>query len=766
MLAESATGGASARRSARGARRGALRRAARAGRAATRPIPTCASISTRASSAAAACARARRSRASSSTRSRAAARRRASPGAADAFADHPCVSCGACVSPCPTGAITDVDRERGAPRPTRVVRTTCGYCGVGCQLDVHVGGGSRAANRRRRRGPSTAGTCASRVATRTASSRHPDRLTHAARAPRRRARARDLGRGDRARSREVRAARADASPGCRRRAAPTRRTTCSRSGCAPGSAPTTSTAARASVTRRRGRACARRSAPARRPTRSPTSSAPTCSSWSAQHAPRRTRSSARASGRRCCAARGSWSSIRAAPSWPRSPTCTCSSGPGTNVPLLNALACVLVEEGLVDRAFVAARDEGWAEFVDVHPRRTRPRRTAAVTGVPADAVRAAARLYGAARRPMMMHGLGVTEHYQGSEAVMLLCNLALLAGAVGRPGVGVNPLRGQNNVQGAADMGCQPDLLDRLPARRRRQRCARASSASGGARCPRRAAARSRDVRRGARRRGARRCSSSARTSCRPIPTRAHRAALDALEFLVVQELFLSETAKLAHVVLPGASFLEKDGTFTNGERRIQRVRAALDPPGERARRLANPLRPDGGDRACRSRSAIRRRSWTRSRASRPIFAGVSYARLEGDGLQWPVPDAEPSRHADPPRRQLPAGARAPLARSTTPSPSLARRAAARCAHHGSRARALQRRHDDAPHANLALCPADGSRSTRTTRARAGSRRRSRERDQRARRGARDRRLTDRVPPGHRVPQLPLPRDGDQRADE
>jgi hypothetical protein len=132
--------------------------------------------------------------------------------------------------------------------------------------------------------------------------------------------------------------------------------------------------------------------------------------------------------------------------------------PGSNVPLLNSLAAVLVEEGLVNRFFVDQRTEGYdqlAQFLKAF----RPEDMEALTGVPAARVRRAARMYAHAARPMQVHGLGMTEHYQGAEGVRLLCNLALLVGAIGREGTGVNPLRGQNNVQGAADMGCQPDLL-------------------------------------------------------------------------------------------------------------------------------------------------------------------------------------------------------------------------------------------------------------------------------------------------------------------
>jgi predicted molibdopterin-dependent oxidoreductase YjgC len=252
-------------------------------------------------------------------------------------------------------------------------------------------------------------------------------------------------------------------------------------------------------------------------------------------------------------------------------------------------------------------------------------------------VREAARLYGRAARPMMLHGLGVTEHLQGSEAVMLLCNLALLAGAVGRPGTGVNPLRGQNNVQGAADMGCQPDLLTGYVPVDDRPGVARFEAAWGRA-MPREPGRTLPEMLEGARDGAIRALFVFGEDVVQTDPdTKAVRASLESLDFLVVQELFMSETARLAHVVLPGASALEKDGSFTNWERRIQRVRRVLPPPGAArpdweilcalmaASGLPQPFRHPG-------------EVWEEIARVAPPFAGVRFDRLEGDGLQWPVP--------------------------------------------------------------------------------------------------------------------------------
>ncbi len=309
--------------------------------------------------------------------------------------------------------------------------------------------------------------------------------------------------------------------------------------------------------------------------------------------------------------------------------------PGTNVPLLDSLACVLVREGLVNRSFLAARVDGWEAFRAAIVEQT-PERWAAVTGVPAALVREAARRYAAAARPMLLHGLGVTEHRQGSEGVELLCNLALLVGAFGRPGVGVNPLRGQNNVQGSADMGTQPDYLpgyqrvDDAAARARVEAIwGRAIPAAPGRTIPRMYdAIRAGDLRA---------MVIFGEDVVRTDPdSNAVREALEKLDFLCVLELFLTETARFADVVLPGASFFEKDGTFTNGERRVQRVRAVVPPVAGRAdwETLLALMSASGQPQPFRSPAEV----MDEIAAVAPIFAGLSHDRLGADGLQWPVP--------------------------------------------------------------------------------------------------------------------------------
>ncbi|MGW7363747.1 molybdopterin-dependent oxidoreductase, partial [Streptomyces sp. NPDC054841] len=255
--------------------------------------------------------------------------------------------------------------------------------------------------------------------------------------------------------------------------------------------------------------------------------------------------------------------------------------PGTNVALFHGLAHVLRAEGLADEEFLRERATGLpelTELLDDYP----PHRVADITGVPAADLVAAARLYGRSERPAIVYGLGVTEHLHGTDGVRSLANLAILRGAVGTDrGHGVNPLRGQNNVQGASDMGALPDLLPGYgkvtdPAVRSR------AEAVWGAPVPGRPGLRIPDMFAAARAGDLRALWVIGEDVCATDPD-ANRVAgaLDACPLVVCNELFLSETARHADVVLPVASWLEKDGTFVNFDRRFQRVRPAVPPPGD-----------------------------------------------------------------------------------------------------------------------------------------------------------------------------------------
>jgi formate dehydrogenase major subunit len=311
--------------------------------------------------------------------------------------------------------------------------------------------------------------------------------------------------------------------------------------------------------------------------------------------------------------------------------------PGTNIPLLNAMACAIFEEGLHDDNFLSARTSGLEEFrqfVQVWS----PERTAPVCGVEARLIRQAARIYSTEKPAMCIHGLGVTEHSQGTEGVMCLVNLALLTGNIGRRGAGINPLRGQNNVQGSAHMGCDPDsLTGSVPL------------ADGG--------------------------DFFSKSWQAPVPTRkglnllemldaaesskfkalwaigydvlltnpnthATRRALEHLKLVIIQDMFLNETAReFGTVFLPAASSFEKDGTFMNAERRIQRVRKAIEPVG--ASRpdweiICDVARAMGRSEPFHFKSA--EEIWNEIRSVWKAGAGISYERLEREGLQWPCP--------------------------------------------------------------------------------------------------------------------------------
>lgn len=318
--------------------------------------------------------------------------------------------------------------------------------------------------------------------------------------------------------------------------------------------------------------------------------------------------------------------------------------PGTNVALINALAHVIATDGLLDEAFIAARcDEAdfktWLAFIK-RPENA-PEAVAAITGVAPDKIRAAARLYATGGRAAIYYGLGVTEHSQGSTMVMGMANLAMATGNLGRPGVGVNPLRGQNNVQGACDMGSFPHELsgyrhvsDAATRALFEAAWGRPIDAEPGLRIPNMFDEALEGTFKGLYVQG--------EDIAQSDPNTNHvAAALSAMECVVVQDLFLNETAAFAHVFLPGASFLEKDGTFTNAERRISRVRKAVPPLAgladwEVTMALSNALGyPMSYSHPSEIMDEIARLT--------PTFAGVSYAKLEALGsLQWPCNDKAP----------------------------------------------------------------------------------------------------------------------------
>ena len=314
---------------------------------------------------------------------------------------------------------------------------------------------------------------------------------------------------------------------------------------------------------------------------------------------------------------------------------------GTNVVLFNALGAAIIDEGLSDEEFIRTRLTEYAEYRDFI-REFLPEKVEKICGVPAAKIRAAARLYATAKPALSVHGLGMTEHIQGTEGIMALVNLALLTGNIGKPGTGINPLRGQNNVQGAPHMGCEPKLLaGYVPIEEAR---AKFESAWQGP-LPTHPGLNMIDMMEAADAGKLKILWSIGYDIVMTNPNmHATRRSLEQLDLVIVQDLFMNETAKeFGDVFLPAASSFEKDGTFMNGERRLQRVRRAALPQGE-ARSdweivcaVAHTM-GQGRHFAYQSAQEI----WDEVRALWPDGAGISYARLdELGGLQWPCLTAD-----------------------------------------------------------------------------------------------------------------------------
>ncbi|MEI6251026.1 MAG: molybdopterin-dependent oxidoreductase, partial [Actinomycetes bacterium] len=318
--------------------------------------------------------------------------------------------------------------------------------------------------------------------------------------------------------------------------------------------------------------------------------------------------------------------------------------PGTNVAIVNALAHVAATEGLLDEEFIQTRTEekafrDWFEFIK-KPENS-PESVEAISGVPASELRAAGRLFATANNSAIYYGLGVTEHSQGSTMVMGMANLAMATGNIGREGVGVNPLRGQNNVQGACDMGSFPHefsgyrhVSDDTVRHQFEELWGTALQAEPGLRIPNMLDSAIDGEFKGIFIHG--------EDIAQSDPNTKHvKAALGAMECVIVQDLFLNETAAFAHVFFPGTSFLEKDGTFTNAERRINRVRP-IQPPktGKHEWEIVAELSQAMGYPMQYGSSA---EIMDEIATSTPTFAGVSFAHLDKVGsVQWPCNEANP----------------------------------------------------------------------------------------------------------------------------
>lgn len=312
---------------------------------------------------------------------------------------------------------------------------------------------------------------------------------------------------------------------------------------------------------------------------------------------------------------------------------------GTDVALLNGLMNVIIGEDLHDKEFIRSRCENFDEFKKTVERYT-PDFVEEITGVPADRVREASHLFGGAKKGSIVFSMGITQHITGTDNVLSTANLAMLTGNVGRESTGVNPLRGQNNVQGACDLGALPNVysgyqpVDDEATRMKFEEVWGASlSGEPGLTVVEMINAAYNGDLKGLYVMGENPLMSD--------PDLNHvREALGRLEFLVVQDIFLSETAQMADVVLPAASFAEKDGTFTNTARRIQMVRKAIEPVG-RSLTDWEILCELAGKMGYKMNYYSASNIMEEIAALTPIYGGVHHDRLKGDGLQWPCPNRD-----------------------------------------------------------------------------------------------------------------------------
>lgn len=314
--------------------------------------------------------------------------------------------------------------------------------------------------------------------------------------------------------------------------------------------------------------------------------------------------------------------------------------PGTDIAWINGMIHVILKEGLEDRSYIEQRTEGFEALKQVVESYT-PQRVEGITGIPAEDLQKAARMYATAPAASILYAMGITQHTRGTDNVKALANLAMCCGNVGIPNAGVNPLRGQNNVQGACDMGGLPNVFSGYQSVAEAQVREKMARAWGVESLPERPGLTLMEMMEGAARGEIRGMFILGENPMISDPDLHHvKEALSKLEFLVVQDIFLTETGRLAHVVLPGACFAEKDGTFTNTERRVQRVRKAVDPPGE-ARQDWEIICDISRRMGLRMDYAHPEEIMDEIRSVTPSYAGITYSRIEKVGLQWPCPTLE-----------------------------------------------------------------------------------------------------------------------------
>jgi formate dehydrogenase major subunit/formate dehydrogenase alpha subunit len=314
--------------------------------------------------------------------------------------------------------------------------------------------------------------------------------------------------------------------------------------------------------------------------------------------------------------------------------------PGTDVALLNGMMHVILKEGLIKKDFISSMTEGFDDEFRKNIEEFTPEAASKISGVSADTIVKAARMYGSSDRAGIYYTMGITQHAHGTENVFSIANLALMTGNLGKESAGVNPLRGQNNVQGSTDMGCIPNMYPgyqrvNIPAIQQKFEALWKAKLSDkeGLTAP--------DMLAAAEKGTFKALYIMGENPVMSDPNMAHTIkALKALDFLVVQDIFMTETAALAHVVLPSSSFAEKVGTFTNTERRVQRVRRAINSPGDAMKDsliIMELSKRMGYEMSYPHTVEVFReigQAW-------PAMAGMSYARLEDGGLQWPCPTPE-----------------------------------------------------------------------------------------------------------------------------
>ena len=312
--------------------------------------------------------------------------------------------------------------------------------------------------------------------------------------------------------------------------------------------------------------------------------------------------------------------------------------PGTDVALVNAIMHVIIEENLHNKKFIQERTEGLEQLAETVKKYT-PEMAEKITGVPKADIIKAARLFAGVDKATVLYGMGITQHTTGTDNVKTLANLLMLTGNIGREGTGLSPLRGQNNVQGACDMGALPNVLTGYQAITDPEKRKASEAAWGVSALPAKPGLTMGEMMSTKSDGGVKAMYIMGENPIITDPDMRHtRQSLTNLEFLVVQDIFPTETAVIADVILPAAAFAEKDGTFTNTERRVQRVRKAVEPPGEAkadweiitllAEKIGHRFGYKNPEQIMEEIASLT-----------PIYGGIHYDRLNGYGLQWPCTD-------------------------------------------------------------------------------------------------------------------------------